>query len=62
MNDGFIKKNSEYIGIDKRALQDCDQEHKLTEHAPKSYGTLKETVDEVEIENNEPALLSVITR
>jgi len=40
-------------------VQDCDQEHKLAGLVPKSYGTLKEAVDETEIERNEPALTPV---
>lgn len=40
-------------------LQDFDVENKLTEYAPKSYGTLKDAVSENEIENNEPRLIPV---
>ncbi|CAH1708570.1 proton-associated sugar transporter A [Aphis gossypii] len=39
------------------ADEDIDVENKLTEYAPKSYGTLKDTVDEIEVENNEPRLI-----
>lgn len=39
--------------------QDIDVENKLTEYAPKSYGTLKDDVNENEIENNEPRLIPV---
>ncbi|KAE9527697.1 hypothetical protein AGLY_012770 [Aphis glycines] len=42
------------------ADEDIDVENKLTEYAPKSYGTLKDTVDEIEVENNEPRLIPII--
>jgi len=48
----FLKKST--------CLQDCDQELKFADCTPKSYGTLKETTNEIEIENNEPILEPVI--
>ena len=42
-----------------KMLQNFDVENKLTEYAPKSYGTLKDDVNEIEIENNEQRLIPV---